>query len=494
MAAGSEEPATVLASQWCSVLTLMLSDTTWHHPSPVIRSAAAAVCGAVPATVWLQLPLALRQQLMRAAAETAAGADVTAVRAAACKLLGGCAVLPGVLLGIGQHPQQQQHEDSEGVHLLPPPTPPQQQQQRSAVLEQQQQRLLLQALARCVSDEAVSVRLSASWALANVCDKLRQLLVTDSSNAAESDIPPQQQQQLHEDTQGLLSHATTATATPGAAAAAGGGGGRPMLAAGVLRLLCDAAVAAAGDTEKVRAHGVRAVGALLAAWQPFWGLSNPTTSSSSIAAGDVGAGSRLNGTPAEGAAGGGAVDHTVPGGTAAAEDNSWDWVPTFLRSAFGALQSCLTARSMKVVWNAACAAAAALQNQQLLKVTWVAEEAAPGLLRLLVVLVRDSSNFKIKTHAAAALAAPGDRATYGEVFSDGLLVVLAALQALQGSSSVQAAVGEVQGAGGAVSAEGQEGGGGDRLDEEGLFPNYRYVVLLIWAGCVPQLGGFWFGS
>jgi hypothetical protein len=133
---------------------------------------------------------------------------------------------------------------------------------------------------------------------------------------------------------------------------------------------------------------------------------------------------------------------------------------------------------MKVVWNAACAAAADLQNSVILTVPVVADS-TPGLLRMLVMLVRDSSNFKIKTHAAAALAAPLDRGAYGEVFADGLLVLLAALQGLQGSSSVQplpvAGERESRDAGGAGAAAQQAAGGSgaDSADEESAFPNYR---------------------
>jgi hypothetical protein len=147
---------------------------------------------------------------------------------------------------------------------------------------------------------------------------------------------------------------------------------------------------------------------------------------------------------------------------------------------------------MKVVWNAACAAAAGLQNDAVL-LHPVAAESTPGLLRMLVLLVRDSGNYKIKTHAAAALAAPQDRAAYGEVFVDALMVVLSGLQALQGSSSSRAQPLPAAAVGGGVSAAAaagmqadaqQSGGaaaaadGGDSLEDEGAFPNYRYACWL----------------
>jgi hypothetical protein len=244
------------------------------------------------------------------------------------------------------------------------------------------------------------------------------------------------------------------------------------MAAAELRVLCDAANAAAGDTEKVRAHGVRAVGALLAAWQPCWGLDSSRSSSSVGGSGTVSSDSSSsvssNAQPAAAAAAAGAAAGT----TAPTED--WSWVAGWFKAAFGSLQSCLAARSMKVVWNAAVAAAAGLHNTAATLAVPAVADSNPGLLRMLVVLVRDSSNYKIKTHAAAALAAPPDRGVYGEVFADSLLVLLAALQALQGSSSSSSSSSALV----AAAADGQQAGvGGESgLDDEGAFPNYRCGV------------------
>lgn len=45
------------------------------------------------------------------------------------------------------------------------------------------------------------------------------------------------------------------------------------------------------------------------------------------------------------------------------------------------------------------------------------------LLRLLIVLLRDSANFKIRTHAASALMALKQRAYYGDTYADAVKVV-----------------------------------------------------------------------
>ncbi|KAF8069477.1 hypothetical protein HT031_001593 [Scenedesmus sp. PABB004] len=264
--------------------------------------------------------------------------------------------------------------------------------------------LVLAPLAAGVADSAVSVRLAAAWAVANACDALRPAGGSDAGGGAAP-----------------------------AAAPAG-------LGPGALQPLCDCALAAAGDGEKVRAHGIRAVGALLAAWQPGWGL-----------------------------AGGGAD----AGG-------AWAWVPGWLRGATGVLQACLAARSMKAVWNAAVAAGGLLHNAALLAQPEVSA-AVPGLLLVLVVLVRDSANFKIKTHAAAALGCASARATYGEAFADALLALAAALEALEAGgapASAPASAAPAAPAGGAAGADAADDGASAAAcgeEGDGNFPNFRYI-------------------
>ncbi|WIA21275.1 hypothetical protein OEZ85_000508 [Tetradesmus obliquus] len=136
----------------------------------------------------------------------------------------------------------------------------------------------------------------------------------------------------------------------------------------------------------------------------------------------------------------------------------------------GQLQSCLASRSPKVVWNAAYAAAGLLQNSCLHPRPEVTA-AIPSLLLVLIVLVRDSSNLKIKTHAAAALAAVGSRQGYGECFADAVLVLLAALDALEGNSSSSSSSAEASSGGPAAAAAAAAAG----ADDDGSFPNFRYI-------------------
>jgi hypothetical protein len=281
-----------LVQQWNEALELLLSDQLQQHPSYMIRSAAAAVTGAIPAPIWQALQATLQQQVLESTARAAQTDSVAAARAAACKVLGSLVLLPGML----------------------------------AVERQQQlQQLLLAPLGKCVRDSTVSVRLSASWAVANACDALKAACGS------------------------CLADAEAEAAAPSVKCA---------VAAPALQLLCDAALAAAGDSEKVRANGIRAVGALLSSWQPEWGLASSSSSSNTQA--DTTshqaavAAAALSSTDA--AAAGGNMGGCSP--TAA----ELSWLPAWLRSAVGQLQSCLASRSPKVVWNAAYAAAGLLQS------------------------------------------------------------------------------------------------------------------------------------
>jgi hypothetical protein len=98
------------------------------------------------------------------------------------------------------------------------------------------------------------------------------------------------------------------------------------------------------------------------------------------------------------------------------------------------------------------------------------------LLLLLVMLVRDSSNLKIRTLAAAALAALDARQMYGEVYHDALLVICNALEGQDGS----VAESSTAHAGSSATAAGTEGTSGTKTQDrsEGRFSNYRYALGL----------------
>ncbi|XP_056174269.1 uncharacterized protein LOC115675496 isoform X2 [Syzygium oleosum] len=80
-----------------------------------------------------------------------------------------------------------------------------------------------------------------------------------------------------------------------------------------------------------------------------------------------------------------------------------------------AFLSCVTTGNVKVQWNVCHALSNLFRNEtmQLRDEDW-----APSVFSILLLLLRDSSNFKIRIQAAAALAVPASKCYYGRSFSD----------------------------------------------------------------------------
>lgn len=354
------------AAMWLAASEVLLPEAADHH-SYMVRSAAIGVLGSVPDTVLLQLPPRVQQRIVDVLTAAAAREAVAAVRSAACRAV-------GVLCTLDSTPR----------------TP--------SRLEP-----FIAAMAAAARDAAVSVRITASWAAANLCDNCRLF------SAAAPD--------------------------------------RQLLG---LAPLAEASVSAAQDVDKVRANGIRAVGNLLAF---------------------VADARQFDALPAAFAG--------RPPASAAASQAFESWLPSALQS----VQSCLTTGSMKVQWNACCAVSGLFKNATLLQHSQV-QARLTTYLTMLVLLVRDSGNYKIRTHAASALGCLSDRSAFSTAFADALLVSTSALEALDGG-----------GVGGGVSSSGGVGerprrinaaavGGDTDLEgaDDGKFPNFRFV-----AGLCQQL-------
>ena len=122
-----------------------------------------------------------------------------------------------------------------------------------------------------------------------------------------------------------------------------------------------------------------------------------------------------------------------------------------------------------------------------------------ALLLALLVLIRDSTNYKIRTQAAVALRALECRQLYGDLLPDAVAVLLSALETLQGTAGGSASSMVQDNAGGGVqaigvnessSSRGSSVGGDSGLllppfaasggrakagDDDGKFPNFRWV-------------------
>lgn len=154
--------------------------------------------------------------------------------------------------------------------------------------------------------------------------------------------------------------------------------------------LVEAAMQAARDSDKVRANGVRAIGNLVVL--------------------------------ADSAAG----PYALP-----LEDESW--VGPLLQC----LLSSLTTGNVKVQWNACVAISNLMSSTGMLARASVLVR-LPGMLLVLIMLIRDSANFKIRTHAAAAIMMLQSRDLYADSYPDAVQVIVTVLSDLSGSSAFTA--------------------------------------------------------
>ncbi|GIL43300.1 hypothetical protein Vafri_1091 [Volvox africanus] len=465
-----------LASMWQDAVAVLVPAAT-SHQSYMVRSAGLSCLSEVPEPVFSSLTCALQQQLLTLLSDAAASDAVAAVRAAACKALGAAAVFPAVL----ETPQLSDH--------------------------------ITRALLPSLRDSVLSVRIAAGWAIANLCDAYRRRLEA-LANGEGSDTEQQLRSRVD-------SHAHASTSSYGGGSGAVSFHTHLTLSLATVPLephhyrqlaaLCGAAIISTQDTDKVRANGVRAVGNLLAFLTPDMapGLmaagapSGGATAGGSLVAvrGDPSAvtsacKAALGDAPSaavgdwSGQQGGRNLDsksspsslvsHVRGTNTSTGDSSDGMQLDVWLDNALTCLQSTLTTGGIKAQWNACYAMHGLLRNPRLLVHPSVSLRIAP-LLLLLVMLVRESANFKIRTHAAAALAALPSREAYGDVLLDALVVVASALESMSGD-------GGSGGTGVAATAtmktissgadKGGADGDGDGDGNEGRFPNYRYMMGL----------------
>ncbi|PAN33637.1 hypothetical protein PAHAL_6G035300 [Panicum hallii] len=106
--------------------------------------------------------------------------------------------------------------------------------------------------------------------------------------------------------------------------------------------------------------------------------------------------------------------------------------PVWLERMVQALMSCVTTGNVKVQWNVCHALSNLFMNDtlRLQDMPW-----ASSVYSILLLLIRDSNNYKIKMHAAVALAVPVSRLDYGSSFPDVVRGLVHALEALSSNNS-----------------------------------------------------------
>jgi hypothetical protein len=103
--------------------------------------------------------------------------------------------------------------------------------------------------------------------------------------------------------------------------------------------------------------------------------------------------------------------------------SSTDW----LGEAAQSLASCLTTGNAKTQWNACLAIASLFGNDSAINVgsSWIA-----FMIRMLLLCVRDASNFKIRMHAAAALAVAASQKCLFSTYFDVLSILTSSMETL----------------------------------------------------------------
>ncbi|XP_072966428.1 uncharacterized protein [Typha angustifolia] len=304
--------------QWNEVIEKHLPQGL-SHASPMIRAASITCFAGMTSAVFFSLTEDKKEFVTSTCVNAALNDAIPSVRSAACRAI-------GVM--------------SSFSHII----------SNSRVLND-----FIQAAEFNTRDPLSSVRITATWALANICDSLRH-------KAAELHI---------EGSAGVITGSTVS-------------------------LLVECALRLTKDGDKIKSNAVRALGNL----------------------------SRFIRFEDRSAAGNGA---SLPVSTFYGD-------PLWLERTVQAFVSCVTTGNVKVQWNVCHALSNLFMNDtlKLHDVSW-----APAVYSILLLLLRDSTNYKIRIHAAVALAVPASRLDYGSSYSDvvqGLVHVVESLNSNNSSS------------------------------------------------------------
>ncbi|XP_077233476.1 ARM repeat superfamily protein isoform X2 [Tasmannia lanceolata] len=280
--------------QWCEAIEKHLPSTLLHK-APMVRAASVTCFAGTTSSVFFLLPKEKQDFIISSVISLAISDEVPSVRAAACRAIGVISCFPQIF---------------ESTEIL---------------VE------FIRAAEINTHDTLVSVRITASWALANICDSLRHRA---------SDL-----------------HLDKCSSGPNAYS-------------GSISLLAECALRLTKDGDKIKSNAVRALGNL----SRFVRFTNQSAMCGPV-----------------------------------------DGDPHWLERMVQAFLSCVTTGNVKVQWNVCHALGNLFLNEtlKLQDMIW-----APSVYSILLLLLRDSTNFKIRIHAASALAVPTSRHEYGSSFSD----------------------------------------------------------------------------
>jgi len=305
---------TLGASRWIEVIETHLPRGL-SHDSAMVRTASLTCFAGMTSDVFFSLPENKRDYVTASSVHAALSDAVPSVRSAACRAIGIIACFPEIL-------------SSPSLPVK-----------------------FIDAIELNTRNSSAPVRVTASWALANLCSCIR-------FKALEVYIDP---------SAGVLNKSS-------------------------ISLLVEIALRLAKDGEKVKSNAVRALG-YLSRFIRFMNQADKINyPSDSVFYGD----------------------------------------PVWLERMVQALMSCVTTGNVKVQWNVCHALSNLFMNDtlRLQDMPW-----ASSVYSILLLLIRDSNNYKIKMHAAVALAVPVSRLDYGSSFPDVVRGLVHALEALRSNNS-----------------------------------------------------------
>ncbi|ONK59062.1 uncharacterized protein A4U43_C08F2590 [Asparagus officinalis] len=319
------------------------------HRSPMVRAAVVTCFAGMTSAVFFSLSQDEQDLVLSCTVNVALNDGVSSVRSAACRAIGVIACFSEILL-------------------------------RARVLKE-----FIHAVQYNSHDSSVAVRITACWALANICDSLRSQATDLRLERSEGDVCD----------------------------------------AKSISLLFETALWLIKDGDKIKANAVRALGNL----SRFIKFTCYSTSSNGLSgcldSHDSAKGTEFSQINASKTSGPSTYKSTISKSTLCVE-SSW------LERIIQAFVSCVTTGNVKVQWNVCHALSNLFMNDaiKLHNMPWT-----PSVYSILLLLLRDAANYKIRIHAAVALAVPASRLDYGNSFID---IVQGLVHVLESISSAQA--------------------------------------------------------
>ncbi|XP_022159609.1 HEAT repeat-containing protein 6 isoform X2 [Momordica charantia] len=319
----SSEEACAGMMQWCEVIEKHLPRSLLHA-SAMVRAASVTCFAGITSSVFSSLSKEKEEYILSSVVNAALYDEVASVRSAACRAIGVISCFPQV-------------------------------SQSAEILDK-----FIHAVEINTRDSLVSVRVTASWALANICESMRRFF---------DDFPSGQ----HTDSIERFN---------------------------LLTLLIECSLRLANDGDKIKSNAVRALGNLS---RLIKFPCSPSTCEKPVS----NSGLYLMANKSEDLLS--KSDSKVhPGCTS---KNLYDtfYNSSLLESIVQAFISGITTGNVKVQWNV-CHAVSNLFLNETLRLHDM--DRVSSLFNILLLLLRDSSNFKVRIQAAAALSVPAS--VYGE--------------------------------------------------------------------------------